>query len=210
MKNSFFLALVALFIGISANAQSTVDSIAAKYQLIPMPAPLTTEKIFPALGVYQLNVNAEATTTSDVITASNEVTPVANVTITLDSASKGIVWVDGLPEGRFKAYLKKSPTTYRIIAQKTNLGKQIPEGTLIFDEASNTLNIALGRDFNEEDPAAVFASNAIATTEVTTAATVKSKNAKPKTKVNFYTATKVVTEPETEALGGGATNQDQQ
>src|SRR5207245_1721764 len=78
------------------------------------------------------------------------------VTISLDSSSKGIVWITGLPEGRMKAYLSKSPSTYRIISQKTDLGKQVPEGTLIFTPETNTLNIALGVPYNTADPASVF------------------------------------------------------
>jgi hypothetical protein len=231
MKNSFFLAIIALFIGISASAQSTVDSIAAKYQLIPMPAPLTIEKSFPVLGTYQLTTNAPVATTNTMnstvgttsttsttnTTTNTTTTPVEGtattstatgstsvegavpgITITLDSASKGIVWVDGLPEGRFKAYLKKSPTTYRINSQKTNLGKQIPEGTLIYDETTNTLNISLGREYNEADPAAVFATNTTTSSTTTDASvtTAKSKSkTKAKSKVTFYTATKIIADP---------------
>jgi len=239
MKNTFLSAIIALFIGVSANAQSTVDSITAKYKLLPMPAPLTVEKTFPVLGAYQLsNGDATATSPAQVVTttapatnapvsnamqtdsaapetsdvAAAEVTP--SVTITLDSVNKGIVWVDGLPEGRFKAYLKKSPTTYRILSQKTNLGKQIPEGTLHYDVETNALHIALGTPYNEEDPTAVFAVNAPATTEVvaTSTASAKAKSSKSKSKVTFYTASKVISEPavETEAQGGGTTDQDQQ
>jgi hypothetical protein len=202
MKNAFFLAFIALFISVSSFAQSTVDSIAAKYQLLPMPAPLTIEKTFPVLGSYQLATNntTSATSTSTIVDPTVAPTETATtqqpaITITLDSASKGIVWVDGLPEGRFKAYLKKSPTTYRIISQKTSLGKQIPEGTLIFDETSNTLNISLGAEFNDADPAAIFATP-VSTTDV--AVNTKSKTQKSKSKVTFYTASKVQAEPATQ------------
>lgn len=258
MKNTFLSAIIALFIGVTANAQSTVDSITAKYKLVPMPAPLTVEKTFPVLGAYQLTTTdataavsapattapatttapaattAPASTTDSNATQSDSAAPATtapattsdvvateaapSVTITLDSVNKGIVWVDGLPEGRFKAYLKKSPTTYRILSQKTNMGKQIPEGTLHYDVETNALHIALGKPYNEEDPTAVFAVNAPESTEVaaTSTASVKSKSSKSKskaTKVTFYTASKVITEQpatETEAQGGGATTQDQQ
>ena len=169
-----------------------------------MPGPLTIEKTFPVLGSYQLaaNVATTASTTTIVdptVTNTETVTTTAQpgITITLDSASKGIVWVDGLPEGRFKAYLKKSPTTYRIISQKTNLGKQIPEGTLIFDEASNTLNISLGAEFNDADPAAIFATTS---TSTDVAVNTKTKAKKSKSKVTFYTASKVQTEPATQGV----------
>lgn len=185
MKNAIFLFIAALFITASVNAQSTVDSIHAKYQMQPMPEALTIEKTFPVLGSYQLN-----TTDGSVQT----------VTINLDSTNRGVIWVSGLPEGSFKAYLKKSPGTYRIISQKADDGKQIPEGTLFFDPATNTLNVALGKAYDEADPTAIFANlNTDAATDVATAdnnteVKVKTKTptskTKTKTKLVFYTATK--------------------
>lgn len=231
MKNTFFLAIIALFIGVSVSAQSTVDSIAAKYKLLPMPAPLTLEKKFPVIGAYALTTDAAETSTTNTTASTSAsttqtdsttmtTTTVAaepSVTITLDSVNKGIVWVEGLPEGKFKAYLKKSPTTYRILAQKTNLGKQIPEGTLYYDVETNALNIAIGGGYNEEDPIGVFAANtnsSVATANTTTSTDVavakpKASKTKSKSKVSFYTASKVITEPAAEAQGGGTT-QDQQ
>jgi hypothetical protein len=182
MKNTIFLAIAALFFSVSLSAQSTVDSIASKYKLQPMPEALTVEKAFPALGTYQLAA-ADGTT--------------QNVTISMDQNSKGIVWVEGLPEGKFKAYLRKSPATYRILAQKSEAGKSIPEGTLIFNPETNTLNIALGKAFDEADPAAIFGTvNGAATADVATAGSnevkvkTKTPTSKSKTKVQFYTATK--------------------
>ena len=183
MKNTIFLFVAALLFSVAVNAQSTVDSIKAKYQLQAMPEALTLEKTFPVLGSYSY-------TTADGVSQP--------VTITIDSANKGVVWVEGLPEGKFKAYLRKSPGTYRIVSQKADGGKQIPEGTLIFDPTTNTLNVALGKKYDEVDPAAIFASmstgvdaDAAPVTEVK----VKSKkgSTKPKSKVMFYTATKAET-----------------
>lgn len=186
MKNLIFFFIAALFFGASVNAQSTVDSIEAKYKLQPMPDALTIEKTFPVLGTYQLGA-----TTADAAQGT--------IVISLDSANKGIVWIDGLPEGRMKAYLKKAPATYRIVPQKTESGKQIPEGTLVFDPSSNTLNIALGKPFDEMDPASVFnfntpANNDVATTTGSNQVKVKSKKgaSKTKTKLLFYTATKAM------------------
>lgn len=184
MKNTIFAALAALFFTFSANAQSTADTIMAKYQLLPMPEALTVEKTFPAIGTYHLNGSMDST---------------AGVTITLDSVNKGMVWVAGLPEGTFKAYLKKSPATYRVLAQKTSTGRQIPEGTLIFDPETKVLNIALGKAFNDADPTGIFALNpaagvapvaadATAGTEVKVKS--KSSSSKSKTKLTFYTANK--------------------
>ena len=44
MKNTIFLFLAAFFITATVNAQTTVDSIRAKYKLQPMPEALTAEK----------------------------------------------------------------------------------------------------------------------------------------------------------------------
>lgn len=222
MKSKLLLVVAAFLFTISLNAQSTVDSIAAKYKLLPMPEPLTIEKAFPVIGSYQLvtnenQVNNANQVTSNVTTSTNQTTLstdtttvnnantvndanlsetlTPNVTVYLDSASKGIVWVEGLPEGKFKAFLKKSPSTYRIISQKTESGVQIPEGTLFFDTEANVLNIALGKEFNEEDPTAIFATSVNAETAPVaknTAKTAKSKKAPAKAKLKLYTATKVV------------------
>src|SRR5204862_5347355 len=92
----------------------TVDSIESKYTLVPMPNPMTTEQIFPVIGQYQSNTNADQ-----------------KLTITLDDQNKGFVWIDGLPQGRVKGVFKKTPATYKIPAQKTAEGTDVPEGTLI-------------------------------------------------------------------------------
>jgi hypothetical protein len=221
MKNTILTAFAALLLSAAVQAQTTVDSITAKYKLVPMPEPLTIEKTFPVLGVYQLSTPVDAmgttstsattstttsattsttsTTGTDVATTGT-VAPAANtVTVTLDSVNKGMIWVEGFPQGKFKAYLKKSPSTYRILAQKSDAGKQIPEGTLIFDPATGALNVALGKDFDDADPAAIFALNsangatatdATAATDNTVKVKVKTPTSKSKTKVTFYTATK--------------------
>jgi hypothetical protein len=185
MKNTIFLFIAALFITLSVNAQSTVDSIHAKYQLQPMPEALTIEKTFPAIGTYQLSTTDGTS---------------QDVTITLDTANKGVIWISGLPEGTMKAYLKQSPGTYRIISQKSGSGKQIPEGTLFFDPSSNTLNVALGKAYDVTDPTAVFSNlNTSVSTDATadngTEVKVKTKTptSKTKNKLVFYTATKAET-----------------
>ncbi|HWI92343.1 MAG TPA: hypothetical protein VNT20_13765 [Flavisolibacter sp.] len=190
MKNTIALFVAALFFTAAVNAQSTVDSIHAKYQMQPMPEALTIEKTFPVTGTYQLNSLNSADSSS-----------AQQVTITLDSSNKGIIWIAGLPEGTMKAYLKKSPGTYRIISQKSESGKQIPEGTLFFDPSTNTLNVALGKTYDEADPTAIFANANTATDNMDVAdnsTTVKTKTKTPagktkaKNKLVFYTATKNV------------------
>jgi len=195
MKNTIVIALSALVLGTVAQAQSTVDSIAAKYQLQAMPQPLTVEKTFPVIGTYQLNAGAAGTVTTGASTDAAATTQ--QVTISLDTANKGVVWIEGLPEGRMKAYLRHAPATYRIVAQKSESGRSIPEGTLIFDPNTNLLNIALGKAYDDADPSAVFNMNAAAGTDAVATAPatvkVKTKNSgvKTKSKVFFYTATKV-------------------
>ncbi len=179
MKNIIFPFVAALLFGTAVTAQSTSDSIAAKYQLLPMPGALTIEKTYPVLGSYTLNTT-EGTQ--------------QNVMITLDPENKGMVWIEGLPQGKIKAYLKKAPATYRILAQKSETGKQVSEGTLIFDQETNNLNIALGKPFDTSNPAAIF--NLKPTSDVAMSGSnevkLKSKTAtiKMKTKVLFYTAAK--------------------
>lgn len=154
MKNTIaMMAGILLSITASVNAQTTtstwdpsknptVDSIRAKYAdkiIAAKPAP-TIDQVFPVLGQYQSSTNMDA----------------SNVTITIDEMNKGIVWINGLPQGKVKAMLKKSPATYRIPAQAAEDGKQIPEGTLIYDKDANLLSIVIGKKYNEADPASVF------------------------------------------------------
>jgi hypothetical protein len=180
MKNTIFLFLAAFFITATVNAQSTVDSIRAKYTLQPMPEALTLEKAFPVIGTYHLTSDSSST-----------------VTVSLDSANKGIVWVEGLPQGKIKAYLKQSPATYRVVAQKTESGTQVPE--------------ALGKAFDDANPAEIFALNtavaaddAMAGTEVKVK--TKTKDSKKKEKIVFYSATKA----QQNTSSTGTIQQDQQ
>ena len=221
MKNRIFLFIAAFLFTAAVQAQSTVDSIAAKYKLVPMPEPLTIEKTFPVLGTYQLGADAMASTsvstnntTSTTTTApatteassstnttvGTETANAGSIVITLDPENKGVIWVEGLPQGKFKAYLKKSPSTYRILSQKTESGTQVPEGTLIYDTETKALNIALGKAYDEADPAAIFALNTTTGTEVAPAENevkIKTKTAssKTKTKVTYFSATKMEATP---------------
>lgn len=163
MKNTLFLA-AALTLTVAANAQ-TPDStqkqpatpadtttamadtsinqayIADREALRSLTSEtLRPEHAFPVLGSY----NASGSSTG-------------NVTITLDSANKGIVWVEGLAQGRFKALLRKAPSTYKIPAQKSESGKTVSEGTLFLNPASKELTIVIGRPYNDADPSAAFA-----------------------------------------------------
>src|SRR6185503_12040527 len=52
------------------------------YKMQPMPEALTTEKIFPVIGKYQLTDKDGASST---------------VTVSLDPSNKGLIWIEGLP-----------------------------------------------------------------------------------------------------------------
>jgi hypothetical protein len=167
-----------------AKKNPTVDSINAKYKnnMVPAREPVTIEKIFPVLGQYQSTINTDAPT----------------VSISIDPENKGVIWVEGVPQGKIKAMLRKSPSTYKIPAQKTEDGKEIPEGTLVFDKEANTLNMVIGTPYNPEDPLAVF--NTATTVEQPAQADakeMKAKTAKSKTKTKTkvkpwtYSGTKV-------------------
>jgi hypothetical protein len=167
-----------------AKKNPTVDSIISKYQgkLIPPRDPLTIEQIYPVIGQYQSTVNADA----------------PSVKIYLDADNKGLVWIEGLPQGKIKAMLRKSPATYKIPSQKTEDGKEVEEGTLIFDKDANTLNIVIGKPYMAADPASVFLAPVVP--EEPIVAEVKTKTSKNKTKVKAkepkswsYSGTKVET-----------------
>src|SRR6476646_7609551 len=149
----------------------TVDSILSKYTLVPMPNPITTEQTFPVIGQYQSSTNADQ-----------------KITVTLDDQNKGFAWVDGLPQGKVKAILKKSPATYKIPAQKTEGGADVPEGTLIYDKDTKTISIMLGREFNDQDPASVFTNAAASTADQSMATTDQGNN---ETKMNEQSKTSV-------------------
>jgi hypothetical protein len=139
------------------------------YKMQPMPEALTIEKIFPVIGKYEVT-NKEGVATT--------------LTVTLDETNKGIVWIEGLPQGKIKATLRKSPATYKIPVQpletqmtteepaeseakdaktsktaknaKAVKAKELPEGVLIYDKDANVVNVCLGCKYNNDDPAMVF------------------------------------------------------
>lgn len=187
MKRTAIIAGAALIFSFSAFAQqpepsteqpehknATVASIQSKYKLVPMPEPLTVVKTFPVIGNYQF---------------SDENAQTSNVVISLDEQNKGIVWISGLAEGKIKAYLKKAPSTYRIPPQKTEDGKEIAEGTLVFDKESNQLQMCIGCKYNEEDPALAFTPVEASVDEADKKSKAKAKT-KAKVKVISYTGQK--------------------
>jgi hypothetical protein len=165
-----------------AKSNPTVDSITAKYKdkMVVVRPALTTADIFPVLGEFESATNTDA----------------AHITITQDEQNKGVIWIAGLPQGKIKAMLRKSPATYKIPAQKNEEGKDVGEGTLIFDKETNTLSILIGKEYNSADPATAFVPVATPAEEVK----IKTKTAKTKVKTEkkpqtwTYTGTKIVKE----------------
>jgi hypothetical protein len=182
MKKTFLAGIASFLLTLAVTAQEptqpteqkkhsnpTVDSILSKYTLAPMPSQMTTEQIFPVIGQYQSSTNADQ-----------------KITVTLDDQNKGYVWIDGMPEGRVKAILKRSPATYKIPAQTTAEGNAVREGTLIYDKDSKLVNVVIGRPFNDQDPASVLATTTtndqMAMTDETKTTVTKTKTNKTKTK----------------------------
>ena len=171
-----------------AKKNPTVDSIAAKYRdrMVAAKPALTNSDIFPVIGNYQSSVSAE-------VTANNTTTEVSNVVITLDEQNKGLVWIDGLPQGRIKALLRQSPAIYKIPAQKTEDGKEVKEGVLIYDQASNSLDVCIGCDYNSENPHVAFAQPTVSEEPEVK---VKKKGTKTKTVVKakpwYFSGTKII------------------
>jgi hypothetical protein len=161
-----------------AKNNPTVDSITAKYKdkvVAVKPAP-SMQDIFPALGKYTL-ATAEA----------------QQITISPDAQNKGIVWIEGLPQGRIKALLKKSPATYKIPVQKNEEDKDIAEGAMFFNKEENKLYIILGRVLDEVNPLATFVEEEPEPGPIVKETSKKLKK-EPLIKTWKYTGTKIVIE----------------
>lgn len=158
MKNTLFSLCTFLALSAAAQEQPTTtkqETVTPASQTISSDN-VRPEHFLPVLGHYT--------------TAGNTQSP---ITITVDEQNLGIIWIDGLPEGRFKALLKQRPSTYKIPAQKSESGKQVSEGTLYFDAETSQLAILIGRPFNDENPISDL-----------------NADTKSKTKVSRYTAVK--------------------
>jgi hypothetical protein len=166
-----------------AKNNPTVDSINAKYRdkMLPARAPLTTADYYPVLGEFESSTNTDA----------------AHLTITQDETNKGVIWITGLPQGKLKAMLRRSPSTYKIPDQKNEEGKDVVGGTLIFDKETNSLSILLGKEYDITNPESAFAPVVAepATTVVVKDHGKKTKVKKAKQPVTWtYTGTKLVKE----------------
>jgi hypothetical protein len=156
----------------------TVTNITSKYTYKEIKhEELTNEKVFPILGDYQPEANSEVTGT---------------LKISIDPDNKGVVWIEGLPQGKVKAMLRMSPSTYKIPAQKTELGTDVAEGVLIYDKALNKLSLCIGKPYDEKNPASAFSSTEEQTTVVVPEPEKKVKVKGSKTKTKMKEEKKVV------------------
>jgi hypothetical protein len=190
-KTALFAGMFLLFAAVNAQetkpavSNPTVDSIAAKYKLQPMPEALAIEQVFPVIGEYQATASTpavastEATASEPAAATTETAAPatVSNLKVVLDDQNKGLIWIEGLPQGKVKAMLRKSPSTYKIPAQKTEEGNEVKEGTLIYDKDTKTISVIIGKSYNDLDPAASFLP---ATTEEPVAEAPKAKTTKGK------------------------------
>lgn len=184
MKNKIFTVLAAMFLAAAVNAQTDTTEVqtdttqaqsdANEVQEITTlqtqtdTAKTEVEATAPVSNMVTVDSNLpehlKGVTSSTVqpkhylpVLGSYATTDAAtNLTISVDEQNIGIVWIDGLPQGKVKAFLKKAPATYKIPAQKTAEGKSVAGGTLIYDKDAKQLWLCTDCAFNEADPAATF------------------------------------------------------
>ncbi|HTD92775.1 MAG TPA: hypothetical protein VK644_03145 [Chitinophagaceae bacterium] len=200
MKKTAIIASAALLLltaSVNAQTDTTAKPMTAHkdtynnwdsttYKMQPMPEALTTAKVFPVIGQYQLTDKSGTAST---------------VSVMLDETNKGVIWIDGLPEGKIKANLRKSPAVYKIPAQKLGEekdAKSVAEGVLIYDKDANVLNLCVGCTYNAEDPAVAFAAPAEPETtpemekKPAKKTTTKTKKEVAKIKPVIYTGSKIL------------------
>lgn len=153
MKNTF-LAL-AVLTAMAANAQTETKPVTPT---APKPTPAATVAPAPATAVPVVSTaKSDNIKPEDFlpVLGSYKTATNASVNIIVDATNVGIVWVEGLAQGKFKALLKQSPSTYKIPAQKSESGKNVSEGTLIYNPETKETKIFFGR-YNDENPSSVF------------------------------------------------------
>ncbi|MDH7464261.1 hypothetical protein QEG73_23390 [Chitinophagaceae bacterium 26-R-25] len=115
------------------------------------PAPNAGKYYVAVLGTYQPE---NTTTTETQPSATTTTTAGSNVTITVDDQNPGKIWVSGIGDDKFYAYLKSDANIYKIPAQKVSDKKSISEGIVSYNETSKEVHIRIGSGFNDADPAA--------------------------------------------------------
>jgi hypothetical protein len=143
MKNTLLaLAFLSVFAANAQTASTTSESLNVSVASAPAKHVssdnIRPEHFLPVLGNFKTGNSSQ------------------QISITVDPANIGIIWIEGLQQGRFKALLKQSPAVYKIPAQTTESGKRIAEGTLVYDKQTAELKIILGIPFNDASPVAAF------------------------------------------------------
>ena len=159
MKNKIILVAAALVITSSALAQTdTTTRSQSKTDTAGTPGLTNADANLPEhlKGVTSMTIQPKHFL--PVLGGYTSADGAVDVNIMVDEKNVGIVWIEGLPQGRIKGVLKKAPATYKIPAQKTTTGKSVAEGTLIYDADSKQLSLCIGAKFNDADPAVVFTS----------------------------------------------------
>ena len=117
--------------------QSGKSQVMDDHLKINIPKANAGRHYIPVIGSYQNSVeNAE----------------LKNISITVDKQNPGKIWIDGLTADKIYAVLKFYPGVYKIPAQVAT-NKNLPEGTLLYDDNNKQLNIFLGCEYNDANPA---------------------------------------------------------
>lgn len=115
------------------------------------PAPNAGRYYVAVLGTFQPE-NTTTTATEAQPSATTTTTAGSNVTITVDEQNPGKIWVSGIGDDKFYAYLKNDANVYKIPTQKVSDKKSISEGIVSYDETSKEVHIRIGSGFNDADP----------------------------------------------------------
>ena len=117
--------------------QSGKSQVMDDHLKINIPKANAGRHYIPVIGSYQNSVeNAE----------------LKNISITVDEQNPGKIWIDGLTADKIYAVLKFYPGVYKIPAQVAT-NKNLPEGTLLYDNNNKQINILLGSGYNDATPA---------------------------------------------------------
>lgn len=117
--------------------QSTENQQIDDHLKITIPKANAGRHYIPAIGTYQNSV-----ANSDL----------RNISVTVDEQNPGKIWISGITEDKIFAVLKFYPGVYKIPAQSAG-NKNLPEGTLLYDDSNKQINILLGGGYNDANPA---------------------------------------------------------
>jgi len=116
---------------------STENQQSGDHLKIDIPKANAGRHYIPVIGTYQNSVPGSALT---------------NISISVDEQNPGKIWIGGLTSDKIYAVLKFYPGIYKIPAQNAG-NKNLPEGTLLYDDNNKQINIFLGGGYNDGNPA---------------------------------------------------------